>query len=217
MNFYDDIEGTKDLVPKLFAKDPDGSLQRTQVSELAPSPVSDEELLTRSLEYPSRFTPNGELNESFFEHLYTSGTSVQRLVYGWDYHSQDVHDRFEKRAYIKRNDKPIQEHVYVGALQASAGELRNFAVDDESIKRVRVYDHAREDDILHAEVIADIRNLNKIGRKKFRIQLMCLFLERGLWVSPFLAQENQYLLSNCGCNLHKSQVKQLGGAVESEI
>lgn len=138
--FYDLDESTATKrAEKLVAKDVDGSKQRERVSEYAPGPVDDAELLARSLEFPTKFLPNGAINDSFFEDLYTHGASAQRLLRGWLEHEVDVHQRFEARAIARRagsDGRPAKPNfTYIGSFHMTAGELRDIRMPNEEQKR----------------------------------------------------------------------------------
>ncbi|WP_146123016.1 hypothetical protein [Burkholderia multivorans] len=170
MSFYDlDAASPKSRAEKLVDKDRDGSKQREQVSAHAPGCVDDEELLARSLEYPSKFLPQGGLNDSFFQDAFTHGASAQRLPHGWEKHEVDVHARFEARAKARRdgtNGKTaMPEFLYVGTFHMTAGELRGCRLTGDDTARVRVYDAGNDaSDPLHAEIIADATGLQKQQR-----------------------------------------------------
>jgi hypothetical protein len=203
MGFYDlDASSGKTRAEQLVDKDKDGSMQQEKVSAHAPSPVGDPELLARSLEYPSKFHASG-LNDAFFADAFTHGASVQRLLNGWDTCEVDVHTRFEARARARRSGSdgkpPSSDFTYVGSFHVTAEELRScrFDGDAENTPRVRVYDaghHAT--DSLHADVVADAdcpgsKREQKEQRHKLRVRLMKLAEERGLFVSPFLTDDEK--------------------------
>ena len=67
MSFYDlDASSKKARAEQLVEKDPEGAKQLEKVSKHSPGPVKDEELLARSLEYPSKFHAEGGLNDALF-------------------------------------------------------------------------------------------------------------------------------------------------------
>lgn len=103
MSFYDlDGESKLPRVEQLVVKDKDGVMQTVKVSEHSPGPVANDELLSRSLDYPNKFTALGGLNDGLFQDAFSHGASAQRLPSGWDAHAVDVHARFEARAKARR-------------------------------------------------------------------------------------------------------------------
>lgn len=203
MSFYDlDASSGKTRAEQLVDKDKDGSMQQQKVSAYAPSHVGDPELLARSLEYPSKFHATG-LNDSFFADAFTHGASAQRLLDGWDKCEVEVHTRFETRARARRSGSdgkpPSSDFTYVGSFHVTAEELRScrFDEDAENTPRVRVYDAGHHPtDSLHADVIADAdcpgsKKEQKEQRHKLRVRLMKLAEERGLFVSPFLTDDEK--------------------------
>jgi hypothetical protein len=197
MSFYDlDTSSMKSRAEQLVEKDGDGAKQWEKVSRHAPSYVKDEELLARSLEYPSKFQAEGGLNDALFQDAFSHGASAQRLTDGWVSHEEDVHSRFEARAKVRRDGsggmQASPEFTYVGLLQMTAGELRGLRLNGDVKARVRVYDAGNEEsDPLHAEIVADASGLKKLQRHELRVRLMALAQRRGLYVSPYLEPEGQ--------------------------
>ena len=208
MNFYDIDESLKNSrVAQLLAKDPNGDKQFEKVSTYAPSPVRDDELLARSLEYPDKFNPSGGLNDSFFGDAFTHGASVQRLIDGWEVMASGVHNAFEARADSKRqgseNRKPKPDNIYIGSFHMTAGELRGVQLEIQDRRRVRVYDAGLDvSDPNHAEILADGEGLEKVLKHKFRVMLMVLAQKRGLYISPFLSEEGHGRARESGCKLN---------------
>jgi len=209
MNFYDIDESLKNIsrAAQLLAKDPNGDKQFEKVSTYAPSPVGDDELLARSLEYPDKFNSSEGLNDSFFDDAFTHGASVQRLIEGWDVMASGVHNAFEVRAESKRqgseNRKPKPDNIYIGSFHMTAGELRAVQLKTEDRQRVRVYDAGvDESDPNHAEILADNDGLDKRLRHLFRVMLMVLAQKRGLYVSPFLSEDGHSRARDSDCNLN---------------
>lgn len=209
MSFYDlDEKSTLPRAEQLVNKDKDGNKQQERVSQYAPGPVDDKELLARSLEYPNKFViAQDGLNDSLFQDAFSHGASAQRLPDGWEKHDADVHTRFETRAKARRegeDGKPANpEFSYIGTFHMTAGELRSFRLDGDDTARVRVYDAGNDpSDSLHAEVIADATGLQKQQRKVLRVRLMNLANQRGLYVSPFLDAEGQKRAESSQCHLN---------------
>lgn len=207
MSFYDlDGESKLKRVEQLVAKDKDGAKQAEKVSEHSPGPVTNDELLARSLEYPNKFTALGGLNEELFQDAFSHGASAQRLPNGWDAHAVDVHGRFEARAKARREGTdgrdPDPDNLYIGAFHITAGELRACKLDNDTASRVRIYDAGDASDTLHAEVIVDATGLNKPQRKELRVRLMTLAQQRGLFVSPHLVSEDRHRAEGTLCKLH---------------
>ncbi|MBK9441331.1 MAG: hypothetical protein IPN53_08445 [Comamonadaceae bacterium] len=207
MSFYDlDASSKKTRTEQLVEKDADGTKQFEKVSKHSPGPVKDEELLARSLEYPSKFHAQGGLNDSLFQDAFSHGASAQRLVKGWESHKSDVHFRFEARAKARREGScgksASPDFTYVGALHMTAGELRSFRLNGGIKALVRVYDAGNdESDPLHAEIIADSSGLQKQQRHELRVRLMTLAEQRGLHVSPHLDQEGLHRAESSKCLL----------------
>ncbi len=209
MSFYDlDPESKLSRVEQLVAKDKDGAKQTEKLSEHSPGPVADHELLARSLDYPTKFTDLGGLNDSLFQDAFAHGASAQRLVRGWATHASDVHGRFEARAKARRegtDDRdPDPENLYIGAFHMTAAELRACKLDGDEAPRVRVYDAGDASDQLHAEVIVDATGLKKPQRKELRVRLMTLAQQRGLFVSPYLPAADLGRAEGTQCKLHLS-------------
>lgn len=207
MSFYDlDGESKLSRVEQLVAKDEDGAKQMEKLSEHSPGPVADHELLARSLDYPTKFTNLGGLNDALFQDAFSRGASAQRLVQGWDAHATDVHGRFEMRAKARREGTdgrdPDPDNLYIGTFQMTAAELRACKLDDDTTPRVRVYDAGNASDQLHAEVIVDATGLKKPQRKELRVRLMTLAQKRGLFVSPHLPAEDLARAEGTQCKLH---------------
>lgn len=207
MSFFDlDGESKLSRVKQLVAKDQNGVLQMEKVSEHSPGPVTNDELLARSLDYPSKFTALGGLNEELFQDAFSHGASAQRLPRGWGAHAVDVHSRFEARAKARREGTdgraPNPDNLYIGAFHIVAGDLRACKLDSETASRVRVYDAGDAADTLHAEVIVDETGLNKPQKKELRVRLMTLAMQRGLFVSPHLPEEAQSRAQETLCELH---------------
>lgn len=208
MSFYDlDDESPKFRATQLVEKDPDGSMQRQRVSEHAPGPVADHELLARSVDFPHKLLADGGLNDALFADAFKSGASSQRLIDGWEAHKADVHTRFEKRADARRTGtdgrRPNSENRYVGAVHVTAGELRACSFETVQPGRIRVYDAGHEDvDALHADCIGDDRGLEKHERHQLRVRLMKLAEKRGLFVSPHLSEEDRHLAEKTQIELH---------------
>ncbi len=207
MSFYDLDDKSKLLrVEQLVAKDKDGAKQVEKVSEHSPGPVAGDELLARSLDYPTKFTDIGGLNDSLFQDAFSHGASAQRLLQGWDAHATDVHGRFEMRAKARREGAdgrdPDPDNLYIGAFHMTAAELRACKLDNDTESRVRVYDAGDELDQLHAEVIVDASGLKKPQRKELRVRLMTLAQQRGLFVSPHLPAEDISRAEGTQCELH---------------
>ncbi|MBW8067317.1 MAG: hypothetical protein GJU73_07700 [Ferrovum sp.] len=207
MSFYDlDGESKLSRVEQLVVKDEDGAKQMEKLSEHSPGPVADHELLARSLDYPTKFTNLGGLNDALFQDAFSRGASVQRLVQGWDAHATDVHGRFEMRAKARREGTdgrdPDPDNLYIGTFQMTAAELRACKLDDDTTPRVRVYDAGNASDQLHAEVIVDATGLKKPQRKELRVRLMTLAQKRGLFVSPHLPAEDLARAEGTQCKLH---------------
>lgn len=216
MSFYDlDGESMLSRVEQLVEKDKDGAKQREKVSEHSPAPVANDELLARSLDYPTKFTDVGGLNDSLFQEAFSHGASAQRLPKGWDVHSTDVHSRFEIRAKARRegsdgrNSDP--ENLYIGAFQMTVAELKACKLDSDVTPRVRVYDAGTALDQLHAEIIVDATGLKKPQRKEMRVRLMTIAQRRGLFVSPHLPAEDCYRAERTLCELHLSDKKTESG------
>lgn len=207
MSFYD-FDGKSKLlrVEQLVAKDKDGAKQAEKMSEHSPGPVADDELLARSLDYPTKFTDLGGLNDSLFQDAFSNGASAQRLRQGWDAQAIDVHNRFEMRARARREGtdgrNPDPENRYIGAFHMTAAELRACKLDSDTAPRVRVYDAGDASDKLHAEVIVDATDLKKPQRKELRVRLMALAQQRGLFVSPHLPAEDLSRAEGTQCELH---------------
>lgn len=205
MSFYDlDTSSTKTRAEQLVEKDADGGKQLEKVSKHSPGPVKDEELLARSLDYPSKFHAQGGLNDALFQDAYNHGASAQRLTQGWESHEFDVHLRFEARAETRRNGSsekpPSPNFTYMGSLHMTAAELRSFRLDGDDKARVRVYDAGNdESDSLHADVIADTSGLKKQQKHELRVRLMKLAEQRGLHVSPYLDLEGQRRVETSQC------------------
>lgn len=209
MSFYDlDGESKLPRVEQLVAKDKDGVMQTEKASEHSPGPVADHELLARSLDYPTKFTDLGGLNDSLFQDAFSHGASAQRLLNGWEAHASDVHGRFEVRAKARREGTdgryPDPENLYIGAFHMTAAELRACKLDDDTAPRVRVYDAGDASDQLHAEIIVDATGLKKPQRKELRVRLMTLAQQRGLFVSPHLPAEDVGRAEGTQCELHLS-------------
>ncbi len=207
MSFYDlDGESKLPRVEQLVVKDKDGVMQTVKVSEHSPGPVANDELLSRSLDYPNKFTALGGLNDGLFQDAFSHGASAQRLPSGWDAHAVDVHARFEARAKARREGTdgrdPDPDNLYIGAFNMTAGELRACKLDGDTASRVRVYDAGDASDKLHAEVIVDATGLNKPQRKELRVRLMTLAQQRGLFVSPHLPAEDLGRAEGTQCLLH---------------
>lgn len=207
MIFYDfDTSSKKTRTEQLVEKDADGGKQLERVSMHSPGPVKDEELLARSLEYPSKFHAQGGLNDALFQDAFSHGASAQRLTQGWESHEFDVHFRFEARAETRRNGSsekpPSPNFTYMGSLHMTASELRSFRLNVDDKARVRVYDAGNdESDPLHAEIIADTTGLQKQQRHELRVRLMKLAEQRGLHVSPYLDIEGQRRVESSQCLL----------------
>lgn len=207
MSFYDLDGGSKlPRVEQLVAKDKEGAKQTEKVSEHSLGPVADHELLARSLDYPTKFTDLGGLNDSLFQDAFSHGASAQRLLNGWDAHASNVHGRFEARAKARREGTdgrdPDPENLYIGAFHMTAAELRACKLDNDTVPRVRVYDAGDALDQLHAEVIVDAAGLKKPQRKELRVRLMTLAQQRGLFVSPHLPAEDISRAEGTQCALH---------------
>lgn len=207
MSFYDqDASSKKTRAEQLVEKDADGTKQLEKVSKHSPGPVQDEELLARSLEYPSKFHAQSGLNDAFFQDAFSHGASAQRLTNGWESHESDVHFRFEARAKARRDGsggKPASpDFTYVGSLHMTAGELRSFRCNGDDKARIRVYDAGcDESDPLHAEIIADASGLQKQQRHELRVRLMAQAEQRGLHASPYLDLEGQRRAESSKCLL----------------
>ena len=207
MSFYDlDASSKETRTEQLVKKDTDGTKQLEKVSKHSPGPVKDEELLARSLEYPSKFHAQGGLNDSLFQDAFSHGASAQRLTKGWESHEFDVHFRFEARAETRRNGSSEKSatpnFTYMGSLHMTAGELRSFRLNGDDRARVRVYDAGNdESDPLHAEIIADTTGLQKPQRHELRVRLMKLAEQRGLHVSPYLDLEGRRRVESSQCLL----------------
>ncbi len=207
MSFYDlDASSKKTRAEQLVEKDTDGTKQLENVSKHSPGPVHDEELLARSLEYPSKFDAQGGLNDALFQDAFSHGASAQRLIKGWESHEADVHSRFEARAKARRDgsgEKPASPNfTYVGSLHMTAGDLRSFRLNGDDKARIRVYDAGcDESDPLHAEIIADASGLQKQQRHELRVRLMKLAEQRGLHVSPYLDPEGRRRAESSQCHL----------------
>lgn len=207
MSFYDlDGESKLPRVEQLVVKDKDGAKQTEKLSEHSPGPVANHELLARSLDYPTKVTDLGGLNDSLFQDAFSHGASAQRLLHGWDAHASDAHGRFEARAKARREGAdgrdPDPENLYIGALHMTAAELRACKLDDDKAPRVRVYDAGDAFDQLHAEIIVDATGLKKPQRKELRVRLMTLAQQRGLFVSPHLPAEDIGRAERTQCELH---------------
>jgi hypothetical protein len=207
MSFYDlDGESKLPRVEQLVVKDKDGTRQAEKVSEHSPGPVADEELLARSLDYPTKFTDLGGLNDSLFQDAFSHGASVQRLLLGWEVVAADVHHRFETRAKARREGTdgrgPDPDNLYIGTFLMTAAELRACKLEGDTVPRVRVYDAGDASDQLHAEVIIDATGLKKPQRKELRVRLMTLAQRRGLFVSPHLPDEDRRRAEGTQCELH---------------
>lgn len=207
MSFYNlDEKSELKRAQQLVAKDKDGSKQLEKVSEHSPSPVTDDELLARSLDYPNKFTATGGVDETLFQDAFTHGASAQRLIDGWKAHEADVHNRFEERAKARREGTdgrdPNPNNQYIGALCMTAGDLRACRLDRDTSPRVRVYDAGDASDELHAEIIVDDTGLNKSEKKEMRVRLMTLAQQRGLFVSPHLPPEDLSRAKGTQCTLH---------------
>lgn len=207
MSFYD-LDGESKLlrVERLVAKDKDGAKQMEKVSEYSPGPVADHELLARSLDYPTKFTDQGGLNDSLFQDAFSHGASAQRLIHGWDAHASNVHGGFEVRAKARREGtdgrNPDPDNLYIGAFHMTAAELRACKLDDDQVPRVRVYDAGDASDQLHAEIIVDATSLKKPQRKELRVRLMTLAQQRGLFISPHLPAGDIDRAKGTQCELH---------------
>ena len=207
MSFYDlDASSKKARAEQLVEKDPEGAKQLEKVSKHSPSPVKDEELLARSLEYPSKFHAEGGLNDALFQDAFSHGASAQRLTNGWASHESDVHSRFEARAKARRNGssgKPISpDFTYMGSLHMTAGDLRRVRLNADDKARIRVYDAGNdESDSLHAEIIIDASGLQRQQRHELRVRLMKLAEQRGLYVSPYLDQQGLHRAECSQCCL----------------
>ncbi|MBU0688445.1 MAG: hypothetical protein KJ850_08890 [Gammaproteobacteria bacterium] len=208
MSFYDlDAESKLSRVEQLVAKDKDGVKQRERVSVHSPGPVSDRELLARSLEYPNKFTSQGGLNEELFQDAFTHGASAQRIIHGWDNQASDVDSRFEARAKARREGTdgrdPDPNNLYIGTFHMTAAELRACKLDGDTLPRVRVYDAGENaSDVLHAEIIVDSSDLKRHQRKELRVRLMTLAQRRGLFVSSHLSVEDIDRAKGTQCELH---------------
>jgi hypothetical protein len=207
MSFFSyDTQSKLQRVEQLVAKDKDGTKQTEKVSECSPGPVSDEEILARSLEYPNKFTDEGGLSDTLFQDAFTHGASAQRLPGGWDIHSSDVHSRFEFRAKSRREGTdgrpPDPENLYIGAFHMSAAELRACKLDSDKASRVRIYDAGEAADQLHAEIVVDATGLSRPQRKEMRVRLMVLAQRRGLFVSPHLPAEDFGRAERSQCEMH---------------
>lgn len=212
MSFYDlDGESKLPRVEQLVVKDMNGAKQMEKLSEYSPGPVADNELLARSLDYPTKFTDLGGLNDSLFQDAFSHGASAQRLLHGWDAHASDVHGQFEARAKARREGAngrvPDPENLYIGAFHMTAAELRECKLDDDNAPRVRVYDAGDASDQLHAEIIVDATGLKKAQRKEMRVRLMTLAQQRGLFISPHLSEDDLVRAEGTQCELHRSPVK----------
>lgn len=211
MSFYDlDGESRLSRVEQLVVKDMNGAKQKEKLSEYSPGPVADNELLARSLDYPTKFTDLGGLNDSLFQDAFSHGTSAQRLLHGWDAHAPHVHGHFEARAKARREGAngrdPDPENLYIGAFHMTAAELRKCKLDDDNAPRVRVYDAGDASDQLHAEIIVDATGLKKPQRKEMRVRLMMLAQQRGLFISPHLSEDDLGRAKGTQCELHPSPV-----------
>jgi hypothetical protein len=207
MSFYDlDVDSKLKRVEQLVAKDKDGAKQTEKVSEHSNGPVADHELLVRSLDYPNKYSAQGGLNETLFQDAFTNGASAQRLIGGWDAHASDVHNRFEVRAKVRREGtdgrNPNPDNLYIGAFQMTAAELRACKLDGDTVSRVRVYDAGHVSDELHAEIFVDATDLTRVQSKELRLRLMNLAQQRGLFVSPHLAEEDHGRAHETQCELH---------------
>lgn len=219
MGFFDlDVESHLTRVEQLVAKDKNGSRQAENLSDHSPGPVSNEELLARSLDYPNKFDSSGGLNDSLFQDAFTYGASCQRLKPDWDSCAAAVHARFEARAEARRTGAdgrpPAPGNLYVGAVHVNAAELRACVLDGEAESRVRVYDAGNPGDALHAEVMVDAAGLARDKRKELRVRLMALAEQRGLFVSPYLPVEQHARAVSTQCNLHmpKNSVERAGAS-----
>lgn len=207
MSFYD-LDGESKLlrVEQLVAKDKDGTKQGEKVSMHSPGPVASGELLARSLDYPTKFTDLGGLNDSLFQDGFARGASAQRLPNGWDAHAGEVHGLFEMRAKARREGtdgrNPDLDNLYIGTFHITVAELRTCKLDGDDTARVRVYDAGKAADELHAEIIVDAAGLKKPQRKELRVRLMTLAQQRGLFVSPHLPPEDRYRAEGTLCELH---------------
>jgi len=216
MSFYDlDNESKLTRAQQLVAKDKDGAKQLEKVSEQSPGPVSDNELLARSLDYPNKFTATGGLDETLFQDAFTHGASAQRLIRGWEAHATEAHNRFEERAKARREGTDGREpnliNQYVGAFRMTAGELRACKLDRDTGPRVRVYDAGEASDELHAEIIVDDTGLNRPEKKELRVRLMIIAQQQGLFVSPYLGAGDLSRAEGTQCTLH------LGGEVVGQF
>jgi hypothetical protein len=206
MSFYNfDGESKLSRVEQLILKDKDGAKQTEKLSEHSPGPVADHELLARSLDYPTKFTDLGGLNDLLFQDAFSCGASAQRLLDGWDAHTSDVHNKFEARAKARREGSdgrdPDPENLYIGTFHMTAAELRACKLDDDAAPRVRVYDAGDASDQLHAEIFVDATGLKKYQRKEMRVRLMTLAQQRGLFVSPHLPAEDIGRAEGTQCEL----------------
>ena len=206
MGFYN-IDETSDQprVEQLVIKDSSGTKQWQAVSVQPYGAVADGELLARSVEYPSRFENSGGLNDTLFLDAFTHGASAQRLVNGWEDHAEAVHNIFESKACNRRDGsdgRPSNPFfLYIGAVHMTAEELRTCKLNGEDTSRVRVYDAGDPLNELHAEIIVDARGLEKRQKKELRVRLMTLATRRGLFVSPYLSEQDRQVAIDTKCEL----------------
>lgn len=152
-------------IPKDFAlcvcrHDPDGSCQKTRVSNYSPGPVADEEHLARFVFYPTHIA-DSDLCEALFSDAFTYGASCNRKSYCCD----------EGQIHACGMGLQHERRVYRGYVTLSVSVLRGSGV--------RVYDTALEDNRCHADIVA-CPDIDKPKRKAIRIALLKHARENGV-------------------------------------
>ncbi len=187
--------------------DPDGACQRYSVClKHSPGPVLDSEGLARWVFTPPHVKKPlpGEFCDSFFEEIFSTGLSIQRLHCKWSRASKEVHELGQ--AQVKDDGKPDAngfvrpKRTYLGAIQFSTSELRNLkAVVDDATTELHVYDTGLPANRKHAEVMARAHGGTnkklKASRQQMRVRLMVLANQSGIYKSPFLEENDPNLLA----------------------
>ncbi len=153
---------------ELAAIAPDCKCESHSVSRYSPSPVDNEELLTRFLFHPIHISNRGAIKPAAFSHVFSKGLSLNReriatteILITWFVEQMDNH--------AKAN---WTWHSIVGA---SCGLIRSITNDNNSKRSFCIYDSAEATNLAHAEIFACCEVVDDEDRGELRKQLFDAF------------------------------------------
>lgn len=116
------------------------------MSKNSPGVVSDRETLSRFVFLPMHVNRKGDrVKPAFFDHIHTSGCSVQR---------ESIAPAVELTSFVTKFLKGEDDRGWIGVLFANCKAVRDIRIESEIERALCVYDTAELDNPAHAEMFS---------------------------------------------------------------